>query len=195
MPAKPDLASHTLIHFLDRFVYRNAKTATGSFRGNSIMQPLAGGVGQDILLSKRRTSSQHQPLNSASFWRQRVDDVAVDEVFFHKYFNHVTEGKKPKKRESKTPGNTKAGDRSEDDGENEDEIWQALVESRPDVEGQSEDSGDLEMLDLNDSEDDSSLSQSVYLEGDENDEESMMRCLPFMKKLVLLWQSNFMEAN
>jgi ribosome biogenesis protein MAK21 len=159
MPAKPDLASHSLIHFLDRFVYRNAKTAAGSLRGSSIMQPLAGGEGRDVLISKRLLQSQHEPLNSDSFWRKKADDVAVDEIFFHKYFNHMVKGKKPAKANA-----------GEDAGENEDEIWQALVESRPELEGHSEDDSDLEMLDLEGSENDSSLGKGVDLELGEDDE-------------------------
>jgi ribosome biogenesis protein MAK21 len=169
MPAKPDLASHTLIHFLDRFVYRNAKVAAGSLRGNSIMQPLAGGEGRDVLISKRLIQRQHEPLNSDSFWRKKADDVAVDEVFFHKYFNHIAKGKKPTRQKLKPLENAEATDGDEDDGENEDEIWQALVESRPEVEGHSEDDSDLEMLNLDDSEDDSPLGDGVDLEVDEED--------------------------
>jgi ribosome biogenesis protein MAK21 len=168
MPAKPDLASHTLIHFLDRFVYRNAKAAAGSLRGNSIMQPLAGGEGRDVLISKRLIQRQHEPLNSDSFWRKKADDVAVDEVFFHKYFNHIAKGKKPTRQKSKPLGNADATNGDKDDGENEDEIWQALVESRPEVEGHSEDDSDLEMVDLDDSEDDS-LGDGVNLDVDEED--------------------------
>ena len=29
---------------------------------------------------------KHNPLNSEQFWRQKVGDVRVDEVFFHAYF-------------------------------------------------------------------------------------------------------------
>ena len=42
MAAKPDPTLHTLMHFLDRFVYRNPKSKTGTTHGSSIMQPLAG---------------------------------------------------------------------------------------------------------------------------------------------------------
>jgi ribosome biogenesis protein MAK21 len=170
MPAKPDLASHSLIHFLDRFVYRNAKAAAGSLRGSSIMQPLAGGEGRDVLISKRLLQSQHEPLNSDSFWRKKADDVAVDEIFFHKYFNHMAKGKKPTKQRSKHLENVDVANGGEDAGENEDEIWQALVESRPELEGHSEDDSDLEILDLEDSEDDSSLGKGVDLELGEDEE-------------------------
>lgn len=172
MPAKPDLASHSLIHFLDRFVYRNAKAVTGSLRGSSIMQPLAGSGGRDVLVYNRLAQGQHEPLNSDSFWRKKADDVAVDEVFFHKYFNHVAKGKKPVAQKSKFSDNLEVANGEEDDGENEDEVWQALVESRPEVEGHSEYDSGLDMLDLDDSEDDSSLGERLDVESIDEDGES-----------------------
>lgn len=159
MPAKPDLASHTLIHFLDRFVYRNAKGAAGSLRGASIMQPLAGGESRGVLVSNRLASQAQKPLNSEEFWRKKAEDVAVDEVFFHKYFSQMGKTKQSRKTKPQEKGTANA--QSDDDEENgEDEIWQALVESRPEVEGDSEDDNDLEMLDLEDSDQSSSLGSS-----------------------------------
>jgi ribosome biogenesis protein MAK21 len=171
MPVKPDLASHTLIHFLDRFVYRNAKAATGGLRGSSIMQPLAGGDSKGVLVSNRVAIHGHKPLNAEAFWRKKAEDVAVDEVFFHKYFNQIGRSKQSLK---KTKAEKKSEDaHNEDEEDGEDEIWQALVESRPEVEGESEDYSDMEMLDLDDS-DQSSLNGSGSDLGDrfEDDEDS-----------------------
>ncbi|TVY14859.1 Ribosome biogenesis protein NOC1 [Lachnellula arida] len=152
LPPKPDLTSHTLAAFLDRFVYRSAKTATAGPRGSSIMQPLAGGDNKGILLSNKTNHGSVQPVNSESFWRKKAEDVAVDEVFFHKYFTQVGKGKMDRKKKGKK------GDGEDGDEENdEDEIWQALVESRPEVEGGSD--GDEEMLDFDD-EDMDSMSES-----------------------------------
>lgn len=148
MPSKPDLASHTLIHFLDRFVYRNAKTSAGGLRGSSIMQPLAGGDSRGILVSNgasNRTSS----VNTEAFWRKDAEDVAVDEVFFHRYFSHVGKNKSHSRKDKKVTETSNGVSDSEDD--NEHEIWQALVESRPDVEGPSDtDDDDLELSDFDD---------------------------------------------
>ena len=167
MPAKPDLASHTLIHFLDRFVYRNAKAAAGGPRGTSIMQPLAGGDSRSVLVSSRMSGKQQEPVNSEAFWRKKAEDVAVDEVFFHKYFSQIGKGKQAAKKASeKKPSNEE-----EDEDENEDEIWQALVDSRPEVEGASEDDSDLDMLDLDDdSDDDKSGDEGVDVELDDHDD-------------------------
>ncbi|RDW66255.1 CBF-domain-containing protein [Coleophoma cylindrospora] len=150
MPPKPDLASHTLIHFLDRFVYRNAKAAAGTTKGGSIMQPLAGGDSKGILLSNKAARAGQQPVNSESFWRKKAEDVAVDEVFFHRYFNQI--GKTKQAGPKKTTASRSADDSDVGEDEDEDEIWQALVDSRPEVEGPSDDDdSDLEMMDLEDS--------------------------------------------
>jgi ribosome biogenesis protein MAK21 len=170
MPAKPDLASHTLISFLDRFVYRNAKAATGGLRGSSIMQPLAGGDSRGVLVSNRATAKGHESLNSESFWRKKAEDVAVDEVFFHKYFSQI--GKTKHAALKKKAGAKSKSDAASENGEDEDEdeIWQALVDSRPEVEGHSDGDSDLDMLDLDDSDDDaSSGSDGGVIFNDEDD--------------------------
>lgn len=148
MPPKPDLTSHSLIHFLDKFVYRNAKTAATSSRGGSIMQPLSGGDSR-LLLSNRATQNKEQPINSEAFWNKKAEDVSVDEVFFHKYFSHIGKGKQSLNKK-KASAKQREGSDNEDE-ENEDEIWQALVDSRPELEGGSDEDSDMEMLDLDDS--------------------------------------------
>jgi len=156
MPPKPDLASHTLTHFLDRFVYRNAKAASGP-RGSSIMQPLSGGDSRGNLLSGRNKQNGQEPVNSEAFWRKKAEDIAVDEVFFHKYFGQIGKAKQASSNKKgisqhvRYPGS--------EDEEYEAEIWQALVDSRPEVEGGSDDDSDLEMLDKEDSD---ALSASDY---------------------------------
>lgn len=167
--AKPDLDSHSLIRFLDKFVYRNPK-ASDSARGVSIMQPLRAtkDVG-DIWLGTRAGGSA-APLNTAAFAKQSSDKVAADDVFFHEYFQHIkSEGKKPK-----APG---AG---EDEEEQEDEIWKALVDSKPDVDI-DDDASDVGFDDLDEddmaSEDGSSPAMSLdsemldsEMEDDEDEE-------------------------
>ena len=150
MPPKPDLSLNTLIHFLDRFVYRNPKSvSTAKARGASIMQPLAGSESNALLVSRYSNKERaRQPVNSEAFWRQESDKVGADEVFFHKYFSTLGRGreKAKKKKESRRKG--------EDDGSeseaDEEEIWKALVESRPEVEGGSDggfddDDGDVDL--------------------------------------------------
>jgi ribosome biogenesis protein MAK21 len=142
MPSKPDLGMHTLTHFLDRFVYRNAKTVPSQGHGSSIMQPLAGGDTRGMVLSTRGTGKSAVPVNSDAFWKQRIEDVAVDEVFFHKYFNNVA----PKKGSPAEKAKKDAED-SEVEEQNEVEIWKALVGSRPELEGDDPDAGDVDFDD------------------------------------------------
>ncbi|RKF79583.1 Ribosome biogenesis protein NOC1 [Golovinomyces cichoracearum] len=161
MPPKPDLASHSLTNFLDRFVYRNAKASSSKPKGNSIMQPLCGDDSKSIFLSYKIANSTQQPLNSEAFWRKKSEEVAVHEVFFHKYFNHIGNSKHSTAKPSKK---SKQPDES-DDGE--DEIWQALVKSKPDVEGPDSDS---EFSDLDDS---YSEYSAEYIDDNKSDEENL----------------------
>ena len=169
MPPKPDPTQHTLMQFLDRFVYRNAKSKQVTAHGSSIMQPMGGSSAADLLVkpSGERTAA---PVNTESFWQKKVEDVAADEVFFHSYFNQAG-GKKPKTSDKKK-SKARDSDDSEDD-EGEDEIWKALVNSRPDVEG-GDDDDDIDLDDLeaaySDSDDDGS-EPGLDMGGDSDAEE------------------------
>jgi ribosome biogenesis protein MAK21 len=135
------------------------------------MQPLSGGDSHGVLLSNKPAQNAQGPLNTEAFWRKKAEDVAVDEVFFHRYFNQV--GKAKHASAKKTTRSRAAGDSDSEEDENEDEIWQALVDSRPEVEGPSDDDSDMEMLDLDDSDAESFVDGSeigddeVDVEGDE----------------------------
>ncbi|KAF5122111.1 Ribosome biogenesis protein NOC1 [Metarhizium anisopliae] len=161
---KPDMESHTLIRFLDKFVYRNPKT-TDSARGVSIMQPLRAtkDLG-DFWLGSRGPGTASAPVNSAAFWKKKVEDIAADDVFFHEYFQHVAREPKP---------TTKKANEEEEEETNEDEIWKALVSTQPDIEDDADEEGfdDMDGLDM-DSEDGSSpaLSLESDLDDDEDDE-------------------------
>ncbi|KAL8766349.1 MAG: hypothetical protein Q9209_006876 [Squamulea sp. 1 TL-2023] len=166
LPPKPELASHTLIHFLDRFVYRNPKT-TASARGASIMQPLSSFTTDKTLLSSVSSlrTRNNQPVNSESFWKLEKDQVGADEAFFHKYFSAIGKGRekaKAKKEKRKKKGHE---DDEGSEGEDEEEIWKALVESRPEIEGDASDD-DLEMEDFED------LDEKMMMSASEEDEQS-----------------------
>ncbi|ORY66501.1 CBF/Mak21 family-domain-containing protein [Pseudomassariella vexata] len=134
---KPELANHTLIHFLDKFVYRNPKANDGS-KGASIMQPVAASGQGSVLVSGKPTAKSAMSVNTASFWNKKAAEVAVDDVFFHEYFSQIG---KPGQIERATKA--KAEEIDDDDSEaGEDEIWEALKSSRPEVNGDS-DSDDL----------------------------------------------------
>lgn len=167
MPPKPDLQSHTLIHFLDRFVYRNPNTTT-SARGASIMQPLSSAsAGNNLLVSsapsfRNRTA---QPVNTEAFWKQEADKVEADEVFFHKYFSAVGKGREKVRKQREKKKKRKGDDEgSDDEDEGEEEIWKALVGSRPEIEG-SDAGSDEGFDDVDESED-----ESVFGDGEEDEE-------------------------
>ncbi|CAI6256976.1 unnamed protein product [Periconia digitata] len=148
---KPDPTIYTLMNFLDKFSFRNAKTKTQAVHGSSIMQPMAGTTkAADYLISARDGDKTHDPLNSEAFWRKKVDDVRVDEAFFHTYFEKAGKAKQAGRKDKKQ--NKKQGGDSEES--DEDEIWKALVKSRPDIEdgGDVDDEGfsDLDMDDMSD---------------------------------------------
>lgn len=170
---KPDLDSHSLIRFLDKFVYKNPKAADTA-RGVSIMQPLKAtkDLG-DIWLGSRAAGSGPTSVNSAAFWNKKSEDVAAEDAFFHQYFQHAA--KDPKKPSTAATG--------EEDDE-EDEIWKALVSSRPDVDGgddsegfddldedeMASDDGDGDEPDMD--MDDDSDDDMVDIEGDDDDDEA-----------------------
>ncbi|KAF5851569.1 hypothetical protein GGP41_004358 [Bipolaris sorokiniana] len=81
---KPDPTIYTLMNFLDKFSFKNAKAKSSGIHGTSIMQPMAGtSKAASYLITTRDGDRTHDPLNSEQFWRRKVDDVRDDEVFFH----------------------------------------------------------------------------------------------------------------
>lgn len=189
-PAKPDPALHSLMHFLDRFVYRNPKSKSGATRGASIMQPLAGSDAADRLVKASAVSRSKAPVNSEAFWSQNISKISPDEVFFHKYFGQTSKKPAAKKQKSVDPDDSASDDSEEDD------IWKALVKSNRDIEGPDEeddisvddlasaysdsaseadsapdengdDDGDVEIADFPDEEDEDEADQAGALDDDD----------------------------
>lgn len=135
---KPDLESHSLIRFLDKFVYRNPKSTDGA-KGASIMQPLHAGKDLgDIWLGSRGAGTGTTQVNTAAFWNKKVEDVAAEDVFFHEYFQ--TMSKEPKKPKAKTTDDSDSeGEDAGEEAGDEDEVWKALVSSKPEVGGDDSD--------------------------------------------------------
>ena len=146
LPSKPDLSLHTLIHFLDRFVYRNARSTAAGPRGMSIMQPLAGGDATLFLASARYSSRGKAPVNSEAFLRRGVKDVAADEAFFHDYFSRLGKANAAVKRKRVARGHDPAT--RSDDEDKERDIWKALVMSRPELEGDEQSDGEMDLEDV-----------------------------------------------
>ncbi|KAI0171991.1 CBF-domain-containing protein [Hypoxylon sp. FL1284] len=169
---KPELANHTLIAFLDKFVYRNAK-ATDTSKGVSIMQPIAAsGQGHILLSSKPPAKAAGSSLNSAEFWNKKSEDVAVEDVFFHEYFTRIGKSEQAERKKSKA-GKEAAEDEDAEEAA-EDEIWDALVASRPEVEGGSESEegfDDLMSLDEDDEDLKKQMAELDEQDGSEDEEE------------------------
>lgn len=96
------------------------------------MQPMAGGDSSALLVSAYSNKDRsRQPVNSEAFWKQESEKVGADEVFFHKYFNALGKGRE-KAQKKKADKKQKVEEGSESEGD-EDEIWKALVDSRPEL--------------------------------------------------------------
>ncbi|OHW95513.1 cbf mak21 family protein [Colletotrichum incanum] len=149
--AKPDLESHSLIRFLDKFVYRSPKLAETA-RGASIMQPVRNPDSGSIWLAKRTGSAAAAPINTPTFWNKKVEQVAAEDIFFHEYFKQA--GKKNETGKKEATPSVPMGDKPEDDAEQEDEIWKALTASHPDGPIDSDES-DLDLDGFDDSDDES----------------------------------------
>ncbi|KAI1269194.1 CBF-domain-containing protein [Xylariaceae sp. FL1019] len=149
---KPDLANHTLIAFLDKFVYKNAKT-TDHGKGASIMQPIAASSQGSILVSNKASfKDAADSVNTATFWNKKSEDVALEDVFFHKYFAQVGKpGQAEREKKQKKKKDVEDDDEG-DEEQNEDEIWDALVNSRPEIQEDSDDDAGLnDMMSLDES--------------------------------------------
>ncbi|GAP82534.1 putative ribosome biogenesis protein MAK21 [Rosellinia necatrix] len=165
---KPELANHTLIAFLDKFVYKNAK-ATDQAKGASIMQPISGSGQSHILSSSKPSVKEAESVNSASFWNKKSGDVAVEDAFFHEYFTQMGkpgQAERESKRKAKKNAEGEGGDDEEAD---EDEIWDALVKSRPEIQGDSDDgAGFDDMMSLDDS--DKEFRKAMEEDDDDDDD-------------------------
>lgn len=155
---KPDPTIYTLMNFLDKFAFRNPKVKQVT-HGSSIMQPMAGAgtlnTGSYLITDRSGGDKYGISLNSEAFWKRKVDEVRDDEVFFHAYFE------KSGKAKQKTRKDKKKRDADSDDSDaGEDEIWKALVQSRPEVEG-GDDDDDLSDFDMDMTDDEDEDAESV----------------------------------
>ena len=154
---KPDLGLYTLAHFLDRFVYKNAKQKAQT-KGSSIMQPLGGTHTGDLLVKSTNVLNKEVPANTENWLNKKVTDIKADERFFHQYFTTKVQKIKNKKvHKDGDVGDVDIDDEIERDGDMDDEeVWKALVKSKPDVEDDISDGGfsDFDEADFSDMDDD-----------------------------------------
>ncbi|KAL9937850.1 hypothetical protein V8E36_003395 [Tilletia maclaganii] len=174
--ANADLNTSSLSHFLDRFVFRNPKLKAPAAKGASIMQPgfgggtgsLDAGIGADdvnVTRLKGQGVSKDEDVTNPKFWKRKREDVPVDQIFFHQYFQqkHVREsggdvkakdgGLDDNAEEDGETGPSGPVKNEDDDGEvldedevDDEEIWQAIMDALPE-------SGDVDNLVDSDSSD------------------------------------------
>lgn len=193
----PDLTLYSLSHFLDRFVYRNAKkpsATSNAAKGASGMQPAiaAAGSGEDGVRKVKGWVGDE--VNTEKFWKKKVEDVPVDSVFFHHYF--TLKGKRDAKAGGKK--GKKAGSDEDDDSEDDDEEMESVGSDvdvdeaeagsvdDDDSDNDSDDSeereiwkamkatmpaedGDAELMDDSDDEDDEDLAELDYTDSEEEE--------------------------
>jgi len=149
-------------------VYKNPKkqrddvnTALGT-KGSSIMQPMAAHRGTSIVL--KRNGGNDVNVNTEAFWQKKVENIPVDQVFFHKYFTqkkamNPTKGRKADESDEDEDDFTgskkdrkKRGDSDDEDGSelDEDDVWNAMMTDMPNEVrgGLDEDEEDLSDADL-----------------------------------------------
>lgn len=169
---KPDLGLFTLSHFLDRFVYRNSKLKPMT-KGSSIMQPLGGAHTGSLLVKATNVANNEIPANTENWLNKKVENIQPDEKFFHQYF--TTKVSKLKNKESKKEGEEEIENEEEAAEMEDDEIWKALVKSRPEVEEASDedDFSDFDADDFSDMSDDEETAEAegedAALEGEEQE--------------------------
>ncbi|KAH3672294.1 hypothetical protein WICMUC_004389 [Wickerhamomyces mucosus] len=147
---KPDLGLFTLSHFLDRFVYRNAKQKPTT-KGSSIMQPLGGAHTGSLLVKASNKVMNELPANTENWIDKKAQEIRPDEKFFYQYFSS--------KETTNKFSEPKAEDFENDSELDDDEVWDALVKSQPDIDGGDIDSdiddfSDLDADDFSDVDDD-----------------------------------------
>lgn len=185
-----DISLNTLISFLDKFVYRNPKK-TLQPKGASIMQPAAvNDTTGNVIRNRGPRTAPESNVNTEAFWRKKVEDVPVDQLFFHKFFSTKLARKEAAKKETKKrkgdeedftmsdaelPSDAEeVADEDEPAGSDaeEDEIWKVMQASMPDAGddmGISDDSSDEgEDVDYSSDEDDAAQGAEV---GEDDDEE------------------------
>ncbi|WFD36816.1 RNA-binding ribosome biosynthesis protein mak21 [Malassezia cuniculi] len=155
-----DLTQHTLMHFLDRFVYRNPKKNV-SLKGPSIMQPALGGTAEgDVRVRSHVRRAGEQSVNTAEFWNRAPEKVPVDERFFLRFF----QAKKNRSQlpQEKTEAPQEVDSDFESDEEGEQDVWNAIKASMP--------KGDTEDIDDDDDDDIiAAMGEEVGVDSDDDD--------------------------
>ena len=131
------------------------------------MQPLAGADTSDRLVTSGRVGPQ-EPVNSDAFWRKKSEEVSAEDAFFHEYFSRIGKDTTRKGKKGERDPVDRDEEAAEELDENEEEIWKALVDSRPELEADEDSDDDLDMDDLESAMEDEDEGEG---EGDGDDED------------------------
>ena len=143
VPPKPDLTMHSTAGFLDNFVKQNPKKSHAGARGSSLMQPLNSGDERALFVPVGYRGDA-TAFSSENFWKKNAERIDPSEAFFHKYYSMKGQGKEAASKKKKKKQTARDGSDEESVADEED-IWKALVDSRPELE---EDDEDVDIDDL-----------------------------------------------
>lgn len=171
--ATSDLEQYSLMAFLDRFIYREAKKSTAS-RGSSMMQP--GLANQDrsnrvVLVKGAHSTAADAAVNSDKFRRKNVHDVAADQLFFHKFFTSKAELDGDKATAATKRKSRRGGRGSDDEGDDDASDAGSIVEAGGDIDGgfddddfaaaMAEETGDVD-ADADEAETDDEMEEEIW---------------------------------
>lgn len=133
------------------------------------MQPLFGGAQtrESLLVKASDMVRNIGPVNTKNWIDSKVEEIKPEDRFFYQYFTSKKTAIKSDKKEAQP--------KEEDEEMDEDEIWNALVKSRPDVEDDSDDSvgfSDEDFGDMSDMSDDEDQDVAPSDDDDEEDSDS-----------------------
>lgn len=173
-----DLTQHTLMHFLDRFVFRNPKKNV-SLKGPSIMQPALGGNADgDFRVRSHVPRPGQQAVNTAEFWNSAPEKVPVNERFFLHFFD--AKRNRSQLKEGKDAPAPEPDSDFESDEEGEQDVWNAIKASMSKEDKAEVDDEDDDMLealdhevggDNDDDDDDDDDDEEDEEDGDEEEED------------------------
>jgi ribosome biogenesis protein MAK21 len=173
---KPDLGLYSLAHFLDRFVYKKAK-GKANLKGSSIMQPLGGAHTGNLLVRATGVESKDIPANTEDWLSKKANQIKPEDNFFYQYFISKQEKLMNSKIDKELDARAKNDEDDEDSELDDDTVWNALVASNPEVEGDGDDADvdldeELSDLDMSDFSDDSEEEVAAVADVDDSDSEA-----------------------
>ncbi|SCV68633.1 BQ2448_754 [Microbotryum intermedium] len=168
LSASDELEQYSLAHFLDRFVYRDAKK-TASTKGASMMQPGLAGQDKSGRIMMRKGTGVAE-VNSDKFKRLNKHSVPVDQLFFHTYFTQkasldAIKSSLSSKRKSKPSRGSDSEEANDSDNESINDLGFSDIGDDDDDDqvealGRAMDEEDQKLVDLDDA--DSEMEEEIW---------------------------------